>query len=1026
MKYPLPSESIPESKRKEINHKILLLIEAGKTDQVGNSAIFQAYTGDGGLHGLSFSDYQSYHSFSQAKKEVENGQFFTPAALCDKIVKCLPPVEVSDLVADITCGMGTFFNFFPVEANLYGCELDAKSYKVARHLYPMAQIQNKDVRYYNPGIKLDYIFGNPPFNLSWETPLGPMTSQMFFMMKAAELLTPGGLLTVIVPMSFMNDDFMTRSAIEKIDSEFSFLGQSKIPSNAFAAIGVKNFPSKVMFFQRRFDGLRHINYQAGSFIEFNPETIRETITSPAITEKKKIARQAQLAGACSDNDWSFQNTSLRKAEGYSFQEKKYLFEIKSHPILRDKIGKALNYIHKFKTQEQPAGMKYEEWEKVRLTENKVLAYLRQIIRSQNKTSKTGYSVYPDRTGIRIQAHDAATGIHFKTLGISDLRWVDLIQNKLSINEHFLKDDLVRFKPLLDKKARLYKLCNTPITETKISDEVTKFVDSYTFITESGKSSALNDIQSGDVKRVLCRNYALLSWEQGSGKTVSGYAALRFMLEHRRVKNAFVVAPPVAIVNTWVPFLKRNGANFIEVKAIRDITRIQPGQIVVLSLNSTLSKLKRFLIKYTKKIQNNAFLLLDESDEITNYTSGRSHNIRDIFRRLKYKLLTTGTSTRNNISELYGQVELMYNNSVNFICDCREVYFEVRDKETSVTSIESKMNTRFNEPFPARGGLRLFNSCYAPSKSTVFGIQKHNQDIYNRTSLEKLVARTIITRKFKEIAGDGRYKLNTHKLISKPFESELYRSILEELSTIIPNYYQSTGNSRKEAMLRIVRQLQLLIKSCSIPHLMLSGSGENEELPAKAPFIASLLKKHQDERVMIGCTSVSAAKFYQDYLTRKFPERSVYLVTGESHTIKQRKNVIDQEFKVSDNGILVCTQQSLSSSINIPECSRVILESLQWNAPKMSQFYFRAIRFTSPRVTNIHFVVYSNSIEVNLMALITAKERMNDFIKTLDLRDHNDVMADFDFDESFLDMIISKSYDSEGQVKFSWGKQNVVA
>jgi superfamily II DNA or RNA helicase len=1022
MKYPLPSEVVPFSKRQEINNKIMLLIESNKTEQVGDAAIFQAYTGDGGLHGLSFSDYNSYNQFSKAKKEIENGQFFTPAALCEQIVNCIP-VDVSDLIADLTCGMGTFMNFFPVEANLFGCELDVKSYKVARHLYPKAQIENRDVRYYKPGMKMDVIIGNPPFNLSWETPLGSMTSQMFYMMKSAELLIPGGILAVIVPMSFMNDDFMTRNAIEQIDAQFSFLAQAKISPAAFSSIGVQNFPSKVMFFQRRFEALEANPYQANDFVDFEPVTIRKEILTPALAAKVKIAKEVRLSQACSENDWSFQNTALRKAEGYSFQERKYLFEISTHPLLKDKIGKARNYIHKFKTQQKPEGMKYEEWEQIRLTEAKVLAYLRQIIRSQNRVSKTGYSVYPNRAGIRIHAHDASTGSQFKTLGIVDLPWVDLVQKKLSLDNHFLKADLKPYKKLLSRKQRQFDLCSTPIKDTVVSKTVKDFVDAYTFIDPQNNVASLNAIQQGDVKHVLSRDYTLLSWEQGSGKTVSGYAAIRFMLETRGIRNAFVVAPPIAIVNTWVPFLTRNNADFIEVKSIGDFTEIQPGQIVVMPLNSVLTKLKHFLKDYIKTIKNNGFLLFDESDEITNYTSGRSQTMRDIFRRLKYKLLTTGTSTRNNISELYGQVELLYNNSINFICDAQKVYFEVRDKETSEVDIVAKENLKFNKPFPARGGLRLFKACYAPSKSTVFGIQKQNQDIYNQSSLEKLVARTIITRKFREIAGEGRYKLNTHKLVSKPFESELYRTILEELSTIIPAYYKSTGNSRKDTMLRIVRQLQLLIKSCSVPHLMLS---EEKELPAKAPYIANMIKKYSDERVMVGCTSVSAATFYHEYLSKKFPDREVYLVTGGSHTIAQRKKVVNEGFKVSANGILVCTQQSLSSSIDIPECSRVILESLQWNAPKMSQFYFRAIRFTSPRVTNVHFVVYSNSIEVNLMALITAKERLNDFIKTLDLRDHNEVMEDFDFDESFLDMIISKDRDEDGLVKFSWGKQKAVA
>jgi hypothetical protein len=59
---------------------------------------------------------------------------------------------------------------------------------------------------------------------------------------------------------------------------------------------------------------------------------------------------------------------------------------------------------------------------------------------------------------------------------------------------------------------------------------------------------------------------------------------------------------------------------------------------------------------------------------------RTKHILAVFRRLKYKILDTGTTTRNNIAELYSQFELLYNNSVNMTCWCDSIYHENRDKE----------------------------------------------------------------------------------------------------------------------------------------------------------------------------------------------------------------------------------------------------------------------------------------------------------------------------------------------------------
>ena len=148
MKYPLPTEPIPQSARKQINEKLLYLIDndACATYDVSKADVFQAYTGRGGLHGLRRSDYNSYAAYSEAKKEAENGQVFTPARLCQFVVDCLH-IGQDDLVADLTCGMGTFFNFLPNERNAYGCELDIDAYKVASFLFPQAHLENNCLLY---------------------------------------------------------------------------------------------------------------------------------------------------------------------------------------------------------------------------------------------------------------------------------------------------------------------------------------------------------------------------------------------------------------------------------------------------------------------------------------------------------------------------------------------------------------------------------------------------------------------------------------------------------------------------------------------------------------------------------------------------------------------------------------------------------------------------------------------------------------------------------------------------------------
>ena len=80
-----------------------------------------------------------------------------------------------------------------------------------------------------------------------------------------------------------------------------------------------------------------------------------------------------------------------------------------------------------------------------------------------------------------------------------------------------------------------------------------------------------------------------------------------------------------------------------------------------------------------------------------------------------KLLTTGTSTRNNISEFAPQLELLYNNSINMISWNRYLYHHDK-KENSDEEPDYDSNPYFGQPIPAyKKGYSLFASSHLPEK-----------------------------------------------------------------------------------------------------------------------------------------------------------------------------------------------------------------------------------------------------------------------------------------------------------------------
>lgn len=54
MKYAYQTTPIPQGRRKEVNEKVLYLIDSdtAASNAITREDIFNAYTGDGGLHGI--------------------------------------------------------------------------------------------------------------------------------------------------------------------------------------------------------------------------------------------------------------------------------------------------------------------------------------------------------------------------------------------------------------------------------------------------------------------------------------------------------------------------------------------------------------------------------------------------------------------------------------------------------------------------------------------------------------------------------------------------------------------------------------------------------------------------------------------------------------------------------------------------------------------------------------------------------------------------------------------------------------
>lgn len=997
--YAIIPQQIPRDKRAEVNEKILFAIDSGK-DLIPKESIYNCYTGIGGLHNLKQADFSSYHRYAEAKKEFEMGQFFTPHELCRSMVEVLSPTS-SEMVLDMCCGMGNFFNHLPNLHNTYGFDIDGRAVTVARHLYPEAHIEKCDIQQYRPEQRFDVIIGNPPFNLKFDCKL----SQEYYMDKAYDVLNPAGFLMVIVPVSFMQSEFWEKTRVANINSCFSFVGQTKLNPDAFDSMGVHNFSTKVMVFLRR---SRHIEMQPYNADEFIPmEELKDRV------RKTRVMKQRIRIDLMRETN----RIDREELEAFEYRLSKYMYELKAHAVLNRHIEKAEALVSKFRNQKPPenaTNQQIKEWERKKLTTGKVLRIIRKYITSQHSVPRKEVALVKTSYGFKLKpyAPRLLDKVTHKAASINDLI---LGRAELPVPETVTERNRLQIRAaekLIRRKQKQYEMQNLRFADMEEDVNLKEYLDRSTFINKDGEACEFTTLQKHDLNLVLQKRYALLNWQQGSGKTAAVYYRARFLLKFRKVRNAIILAPAIATNMTWIPFLSVNRERFRVIRAESDLTNVPEGIFLVVS-TSMLGKLRRGLVRYVKQTSRKLCLVFDESDEITNPTSQRTRNILCIFRRLKYKILDTGTTTRNNIAELYSQFELLYNNSVNMVCWSPQVYHENKERE-----IEEESNTDYGSPFPAFRGHVLFRACHCPGKATVFGIEKQNQDVYNKEELSELIGKTVITRKFRDFAGE-KYKIQTHTVSPSDGEREVYRVIIEEFCRICELYYNSTGDAKKDAGLRLMRQIKLLIKACSVPHLIEGYSGDG--IPNKTKYIEKLVRKIPG-KVAVGCTSIAAFDLYENHLRKCFPDRPVFVVKGDV-AFKRRQNIVT-EFDSTINGILICTQQSLSSSVNIPACNQVILESLQWNIPRMEQFYFRFIRLDSKEMKDVHYVTYEDSVEQNLMALVLTKERLNEFIKTGEVKEQSEIFEEFDITMSVIDSLLVRTQDHEGKIHISWGSQRI--
>lgn len=1015
-KYQVEDIILSVDKRKEYNEKLLTLIDLGKVSEYGvkPEEIASLYSGDGGTTGLNFNDFNNFHAYTEAKKEIEQGQFFTPYSIAKFMLDCLR-LTSTDLICDLTSGVGRFFNYCPVEHNCYSNELDIKAYKIQKYLYPNVNIENNDVRFYNPEVTFDYMILNPPFNLKFVVGKEEMLSQFYILTKAYQLLKPTGICAMIIPNSFLADDFKDSGYIKQVNNQFNFICQFDLPKDAFKNVGVDNFETKIIIFQKQSENIENKPYsldkiQINGLNETTSEYIYNTYIKP-LQETKESLKSKLLLENLKGNEQTQENKE------FEFKVKKMLFDIGRNKYAKNYYGKCQEIVHKYYNQSPPKNCTNEEYKNwynhKRITKKKVFAYFKEVWKKVNTFEKDEIKLVKTAYGLKLKAYSRKSKLQLnKILNTKEMSFNDMIIN----NDYPFEDKT--YKKLWLRKVKEYHKQTKSFKEMQENNEINNFLESSSIYDYTNENEIkLTIVQKEVLNKLLQKKYSACNLECGTGKSVICLFASKYRLEMNQIDYSFIVAPAIAINNTFEQILQDYKMNFIRINKLADINKIQKGQIIIITFNQ-LIKYERQLNKFMKQHHKRVMINIDEADNIVNF-SKRSKATKNVFKYAKYKMLYSGTLTRNNINESFNEFNFLYGSSLLFVNHCNTIL--ETDKKTGEAN--EKNNPYYMKPFPEyKKGYNNFSASFQPFKTTVFGLSKYNQDIHHADQLKEIIDRTIITKTFYEVCQKDIYEINQETCNFTQSEKELYIDIIEKFYEMKNNYFNCIANSRKDRMFDILRQLNLLIKACSIPHTFKEYKGN--DVSSKFKKCAKLVEKY-NERICIGCKYIKTVENLYAYLRSKNPDRPIFIITGQSTTLKQRLKIVKQ-LKETTNGILLCTKGALSSSMNIDFVNKVISMEMEWTFAVEKQWFMRFCRMTSTEYKNIIYLSYAKSIESNLLQLLVSKEKLNCFLKDREV-DNEQLWDEMGIDFDILDMLMYKETNEDGKmnIRTNWGEQQIV-
>lgn len=226
---------------------------------VGWGGLAQAFDSENEQWSKEFaqlSDALTPKEYEDARKSVLDS-FFTSPAIIDGIYEALDKFGFNGgNLLEPSCGVGNFLGKMPSEmaehTNIYGVEIDSISGRIAKQLYPDADIQitGFESTHFQNG-SFDAAVGNVPFgDLNFPDKQYSTTKlHDFFFAQTLDKVKEGGIVAFVTSKGTLDkkDESFRMQLAQKAD----LIGAVRLPNNAFKANAGTEVTSDIIFLQKR-------------------------------------------------------------------------------------------------------------------------------------------------------------------------------------------------------------------------------------------------------------------------------------------------------------------------------------------------------------------------------------------------------------------------------------------------------------------------------------------------------------------------------------------------------------------------------------------------------------------------------------------------------------------------------------------------------------------------------------------------------------------------------------------------------